>query len=78
MIEDDLRRLRWRCRRGMLELDIVLSEFLDDHASSLTEQQVGFLLRFLEFPDPYIFNALFSGCFSSGDPEVDSIIAMIK
>jgi len=25
----DLDRLRWRCRRGLLELDIILSRFLD-------------------------------------------------
>ncbi|HLJ74461.1 MAG TPA: succinate dehydrogenase assembly factor 2, partial [Thermoanaerobaculia bacterium] len=24
-----LRRIRWRCRRGMLENDLVLSRFLD-------------------------------------------------
>ena len=32
----ELNRLRWRCRRGLLELDIVLSRFIDNHYSSLT------------------------------------------
>ncbi len=27
--DEDLRRLRWQCRRGMLELDHLLSGFLD-------------------------------------------------
>ncbi|WP_092483316.1 FAD assembly factor SdhE [Candidatus Ichthyocystis hellenicum] len=78
MKDDDLRRLRWRCRRGMLELDIILSKFLDDHASSLTQQQLDSLFRFLEFSDPYIFDVLLSGRFSSSDPEIDSIIAIIN
>ncbi len=29
MNEDELKRLRWRCRRGMRELDVLLSTFLD-------------------------------------------------
>ncbi|MEK6748120.1 MAG: succinate dehydrogenase assembly factor 2 [Pseudomonadota bacterium] len=36
-------RLRWRCRRGMLELDIVLENFLDYGYSELTlDEQVAF------------------------------------
>lgn len=27
--EDDMRRLRWRCRRGMRELDTLLERYLD-------------------------------------------------
>ncbi|MGH8753044.1 MAG: succinate dehydrogenase assembly factor 2, partial [Burkholderiales bacterium] len=26
-----MNRLRWNCRRGMLELDLVLTGFLDKH-----------------------------------------------
>jgi antitoxin CptB len=29
-------RLRWRCRRGLLELDVVLKEFLDRRYLGLT------------------------------------------
>jgi len=29
-------RLRWRCRRGLLELDVVLKNFLDQGYASLT------------------------------------------
>lgn len=36
---DDLRRLRWCCRRGLLELDIVLQRFLDNDFSTLDESQ---------------------------------------
>jgi antitoxin CptB len=28
-VSDDLNRLRWRCQRGMLELDHILGGFLD-------------------------------------------------
>ena len=34
-------RIRWRCRRGMLELDLILGRFLDGHYPRLSasEQQ---------------------------------------
>lgn len=31
----DMNRLRWQCRRGLLELDIVLGRFLDTHYGAL-------------------------------------------
>jgi antitoxin CptB len=31
----DMNRLRWQCRRGLLELDIVLGRFLDAHYGAL-------------------------------------------
>ena len=41
-------RLRWRCRRGMRELDIVLERFLDRRYHQLTEADQ---LRFAELLD---------------------------
>lgn len=32
----DLNQLRWRCRRGMREMDILLGDFLESEYSSLT------------------------------------------
>lgn len=36
MKDAELRRLAWRCRRGMLELDIVLQRFIALHFNDLT------------------------------------------
>ncbi len=35
----ELQRLRWRCRRGLLELDIVLGRFVEHRYPKLNEQQ---------------------------------------
>jgi antitoxin CptB len=46
-----LERARWRCRRGLLELDIVLQHFMDEHYAELSETE---LLQFeilLDLPD---------------------------
>jgi antitoxin CptB len=37
--DQQIRRLRWQCRRGMLELDHLLDRFLDLGYSALTEPE---------------------------------------
>ena len=34
--ERHFERVRWRCRRGLLELDVILKEFLDEQYLKLT------------------------------------------
>jgi len=47
----ELDRVRWRCRRGMLELDIVLQRFVDKHYTQLNEAELQQLDTFLNLPD---------------------------
>jgi antitoxin CptB len=35
-LQEKLKRLRWQCRRGMLELDLVLLTFLDKNYLNLS------------------------------------------
>ncbi len=49
--EAEQRRLAWRCRRGMLELDIVLQRFVSVHFNSLTLSEMAQLDVLLELPD---------------------------
>lgn len=44
-------RLRWRCRRGMLELDLVLARFLEENYIKLTAQQQAEFDALLDLPD---------------------------
>ena len=44
-------RLRWRSRRGLLENDLILTRFLDEHEVSLSDEEVDALTRLLELPD---------------------------
>ena len=45
------RRLAWRCRRGMLELDIVLQKFIDQHFNQLTMVELQAFDEMLDLPD---------------------------
>ena len=47
----ELERARWRCRRGLLELDIVLQRFMDQHYAQLNEEGLQQFERLLALPD---------------------------
>ena len=47
----ELDRIRWHCRRGMLELDLVLTRFLDRDFGALSETQQEAFKAVLEYPD---------------------------
>ena len=61
MSEAELKRLRWRCRRGMKELDFLLLRFLRNRfALSASDERAAFV-EFLELPDPDIARYLIAG-----------------
>lgn len=51
MTEEEVRRLSWRCRRGLLELDIVLHHFSENHLAGLTKQELLAFDSLLDLPD---------------------------
>ena len=51
-------RLRWRCRRGMLELDMLLACFLQHHFAKLTAPQRLELDALLDLPDQDLWQLL--------------------
>jgi len=51
MLDAEQRRLAWRCRRGMLELDIILQKFVNEQFSSLTIDELQVFDEMLDLPD---------------------------
>ena len=47
----ELERACWRCRRGLLELDIILQHFMDRYYTQLDEQGLEQFERLLTLPD---------------------------
>ena len=47
----ELERARWRCRRGLLELDIVLQRFMDEHYARLGETELRQFEMLLDLSD---------------------------
>jgi antitoxin CptB len=57
----ELARLRWRCRRGMRELDVLLSRYLERHYPTASRADRDAFERILELQDPQIFGYLLGG-----------------
>jgi antitoxin CptB len=51
-------RLRWHCRRGLLELDLLLNRFLDQHLADLSKQELVELDQLLLLPDNDLLDVL--------------------
>jgi len=68
--EMQLNRLRWRSRRGMLELDLLLQPFFDDIFRDLPEETQQAFEKLLEEDDPDLL-MWFS---RRGEPE-DTVLA---
>ena len=69
-------RLKWACRRGMLELDVLLEPFAIHGFSALTEAQKVTFARLLTCDDPDLF-AWFIGHQQCHDAELAEIVKMI-
>lgn len=48
-------RIKWACRRGMLELDVVIMPFFEERFDSLTEKEQQNFVSLLECDDPDLF-----------------------
>lgn len=53
-----LRRLRWNCRRGMLENDLMLEHFLRRRADRIDRMELERLNRLLECDDNTLWDLL--------------------
>ncbi|RCU51850.1 MULTISPECIES: succinate dehydrogenase assembly factor 2 [Corallincola] len=72
-LREKLARLKWACRRGMLELDVILEPFVPEYPNLSAQDQQTFE-RLLTRDDPELF-AWFMGHEHCDD---EALAAMIK
>jgi antitoxin CptB len=64
-----VRRLAWRCRRGMRELDVLLEQFLRDGYSAASSADRAAFEQLLELQDPELARYLLAGA----EPSVEGL-----
>lgn len=72
----DKKRLRWACRRGMLELDVLFLPFVEDAYDELDEAQKAVFRRLITCDDPDLF-AWFMGHQKCQDPELAAMVELM-
>lgn len=75
--EAELKRLRWRCRRGMRELDQLMLRYLDAAWVQDSEAQRGVFLRLLECEDDKLWR-WFMGHELAADAEIAALVERIR
>ncbi len=70
-------RIRWHCRRGMLELDLVLNHFFDNRFDQLSPAQKNALTRLLNLPDNDLWD-LVTGRAKTDDAGCAEIVSMLR
>jgi antitoxin CptB len=70
-------RLRWQCRRGMRELDILLTGYLDNDYPQAIEAQKEAFRELLSLPDPDLIAYLLGGE-TPTDSELAGIVRRIR
>lgn len=80
--ERALSKLRWRCRRGLLENDLFIERFFARHDQSLTEGQAQGLLVLMDLSDNDLLDLLLARKEPDGelrdDPQVLEVLRMMR
>ena len=76
---DNLRRskITWHCRRGMLELDLLLAQVLDHQLERMSAEQIDGFENLLTYTDPELY-AWLMGYEEPPEGEVRIIVEFIK
>ena len=70
-------QLRWRCRRGMLELDLLLTTFVEMEYNGLSKEDAALFSLLLDYQDQVLFDLLLEKEVSS-DAAISALVARIR
>ena len=79
--ERSLSRLRWRCRRGLLENDLIIERFFARFGSRLTKGQADALSELMELADNDLLDLLLARTELHGEldrPGIRELLAMLR
>lgn len=69
--------VRWRCRRGMLELDFIFHRFFDERYEALSDDQKTIFETLQKQEDPLLFDWLITGV-SCPDATLQKLIDQMR
>jgi antitoxin CptB len=79
--ERGLSKLRWRCRRGLLENDLLIEKFFDQYATGLTVRQAEALGELMDLADNDLLDLLLRRKDPEGAmarPDVREVLEMLR
>lgn len=76
--ERQLSKLRWRCRRGLLENDLFVERFFATHGASLTEQHASGLAALMDLSDNDLLDLLLARREPEGELLRDDVVQVLR
>ncbi|MCV2360845.1 MULTISPECIES: FAD assembly factor SdhE [Roseateles] len=79
--ERALSKLRWRCRRGLLENDLFIERFFNSYSDSLTETQAEGLRVLMDLADNDLLDLLLRRKEATDEldrPDVQEVLSMLR
>ena len=76
--ERALSKLRWRCRRGLLENDLFIERFFNRHAASLTQDQAQGLQVLMDLSDNDLLDLLLARKEPEGELLRDDVAQVLR
>ena len=70
-------KLKWKCRRGLLELDLVLERFLRCRADDLEDAEFALLNELLDLADNDLWDIV-NGRSDRYDPRLGGVVARLR
>ena len=75
--ERSLSKLKWRCRRGLLENDLFIERFFERHGAQLAKRHAAALSELMELADNDLLDLLLARKQPEGELDRDDIRAML-
>jgi antitoxin CptB len=76
--ERALSKLRWRCRRGLLENDLFVERFFQRQGSAITEGQAQGLLALMDLSDNDLLDLLLARKEPEGELQRDEVFEVLR
>ncbi len=79
--ERSLSKLRWRCRRGLLENDLFIERFFRHHEETITTRQAAGLMTLMDLADNDLLDLLLGRTEPQGEldrPELHALLALMR
>ena len=73
-----LSKLRWRCRRGLLENDLFIERFFERHAATLTQGQAQGLEALMDLSDNDLLDLLLGRKQPQGELLRDEVVQVLR
>ena len=73
----ELDKIRWHCRRGLLELDLILEKFNQQYLGSLDPEQLECFKELLAFYDNDLLD-LVKGRAAAPDRRYDGVLQLLR